>query len=61
MCAQIEMKKRTNKKETKADRVFLRMSERERLEAGKEAAKKGLTLSAYIRMLLYDRIPALRG
>lgn len=42
------------------ERVFLRISEREKKEAEKEAAKKGLTLSAYIRMLLYEQILALR-
>ena len=45
------------KKNTKEDRIYFRVSDKEKKALETEAKKKGLTISAYIRMLIYEAIP----
>ncbi|MBI3599366.1 MAG: hypothetical protein HY097_01835 [Nitrospinae bacterium] len=49
------------KRETKGERIFLRMSDKEKGEVTKKAKSLGLSLSAYIMMLIYKDNPSLGG
>jgi len=48
-------------KESKTKQIMIRLTEREKEILAREAEKRGISIAALVRMVLYEKIPALRG
>ena len=48
-------------KERKTEKIMIRLTAEEKAVLAEEAEKRGITLTALVRMILFENLPALRG
>ncbi|NOZ67998.1 MAG: hypothetical protein GXP46_01815 [Deferribacteres bacterium] len=48
-------------KENKTAQVMIRLTQKEKQILKEEAQKRGISITALIRIILYEKIPRLRG